>query len=142
MNDVVIFLAALLLAVTFGWSGTVKVVRTRRWLDALSAYRIPRPLEPLVFVAVPVAEIAIAGLILVGATTETPRPVTTNPASTKGMMGATAPQRVARVIVDDGELFEYWAHAASLVCELLSGFLKAWVLLSLAQRSESVGPCA
>jgi hypothetical protein len=68
MIDVARFVSALLLTVTFAWAGAGKVVRARRWLEALSVYRIPKPLEPLVFVAVPVAEIASAGLILIGAT--------------------------------------------------------------------------
>ena len=68
MTDLAGFLSAALLMLTFTWSGMVKVGRPRRWLEALGVYRIPSPLQPLVFVAVPVAEIAIAGLILVGAT--------------------------------------------------------------------------
>ena len=68
MTDALRFFAALLLALTFLWSGAVKVGRAARWLEALGVYRVPRRFEPLVFVAVPVAEVAVAGLIVIGAT--------------------------------------------------------------------------
>ena len=68
MTDALTFLAALLLALTFLWSGAVKVGRAARWLEALGVYRVPRRFEPLVFVAVPAAEIGVAGLIVIGAT--------------------------------------------------------------------------
>ena len=68
MTEILSFLAAAVIGLTFAWSGIVKVVRGRLWLEALSVYRIPKPLEPLGFVAVPVAELAVAGSVLIGAT--------------------------------------------------------------------------
>ena len=68
MTEILRFLAAAVIGLTFGWSGVVKVARGRRWSEALSVYRIPKPFEPLVFVAVPVAELLVTGAVLIGAT--------------------------------------------------------------------------
>lgn len=58
--------AAATLAVAFGAAGLTKVVASRRWQRALRAYAIPRPLEGAVLVGVPVAELVIGILAVVG----------------------------------------------------------------------------
>jgi hypothetical protein len=68
MTEVLAFLAALVLVPVYGWAAVAKSVRPGRWRAALSVYRLPRVTEPIVFVAAPVAEAAIVGLILAGAT--------------------------------------------------------------------------
>ena len=64
--DPVVWIAALLLAGSFGWAAIAKVLRWPSWRAALPAYRLPRRFEVPVALALPLAEGLIAVLLLVG----------------------------------------------------------------------------
>ena len=57
-------IASILLALAFAWAGTAKLFAYRRWRDVLEHYELPRRLRFVVAPVVPVAELAIAGVIL------------------------------------------------------------------------------
>jgi len=59
---------ALALAAVFGLAAAAKALRWRAWRRALTAYRIPAPLEGGAAIAVPLAEAAVSASILAGAT--------------------------------------------------------------------------
>lgn len=59
---------ALALAAVFGLAAAAKALRWRAWRRALTAYRIPAPLEEGAGIAVPLAEAAVTASILAGAT--------------------------------------------------------------------------
>lgn len=58
--------AALVLALAFGWAALAKVTRLDAWRVALAGYRLPHGVERTARVAVPVAEVAVAALLLTG----------------------------------------------------------------------------
>lgn len=60
--------AAIALAVTFGWAAVAKLARFGSWRSALAAYRLSRGVYAAGLVAVPVAEGAVALSILSGLT--------------------------------------------------------------------------
>jgi hypothetical protein len=62
-------LAAVLLAVVFGWAFLAKVLGPRAWRRALGGYGLPAPIASAALVAVPVAEAAVTILLLAGSTT-------------------------------------------------------------------------
>lgn len=55
--------ASLLLALTFAWAGVAKILGFRRWEAAVRGYSLP---TAFVSVAVPIAELAIVGILIVG----------------------------------------------------------------------------
>lgn len=60
------FLFSLLLASAFGWAAVAKTARPRAWSSALNGYRLPRSVATAALVGVPVVEVFVAGLLLVG----------------------------------------------------------------------------
>jgi hypothetical protein len=58
--------AALLLGVTFGWSGIVKIAGAERWKQAVRRYRLPRLLKVIAILAVPWLELGVAALVASG----------------------------------------------------------------------------
>jgi hypothetical protein len=67
MSDVWMTLASVLLAATFGWSGSLKVLRAERWRLDLVSYRLNRPLRAAGFLLLPWVEVGIAGALVAGA---------------------------------------------------------------------------
>jgi hypothetical protein len=67
MSDVSMTLASVLLAATFGWSGSMKVLRAERWRLDLVSYRLNRPLRAVGFLLLPWVEVGIAGALVAGA---------------------------------------------------------------------------
>lgn len=59
---------AIILTAVFGWAAIAKVIRWPVWRGALSAYGLPAPTEPLAAVATPLAEGAVAALLIAGQT--------------------------------------------------------------------------
>ncbi len=59
-------LAAAVLAVVFGVAAIAKFVRWRTWRRALSVYALPRPVERLGAVGVPIAELVVLALVVLG----------------------------------------------------------------------------
>ncbi|MCI0636841.1 MAG: hypothetical protein L0206_23440 [Actinobacteria bacterium] len=59
-------LAAAVLAVVFAVAGVAKLVRWRIWRRALSAYGLPKPVERLGAVGVPIAELVAPVLVVLG----------------------------------------------------------------------------
>lgn len=57
-------IAAILLATTFVAAGAAKLVGYRRWRSALDAYELPREVAGPIAAAIPVAELAVAALII------------------------------------------------------------------------------
>ena len=55
-----------LLAVAFAWAAAAKAARPRAWKEALGGYRLPRGLGHAALVGVPVAEGAVAALLVAG----------------------------------------------------------------------------
>lgn len=68
MPEPVVSVVALVLAATFAWAGVAKLVLPRRWRAALAGYGLSRPLETVAAPGVPVAELAIAVLLVAGST--------------------------------------------------------------------------
>jgi hypothetical protein len=67
MSDLWVTLASVLLAVTFGWSGWMKIFRSERWRLDLVSYRLNRPLRAAGFLLLPWVEVGIAGALVAGA---------------------------------------------------------------------------
>jgi hypothetical protein len=67
MSDVWMTLVSVLLAATFGWSGSLKVLRAQRWRLDLVSYRLNRPLRAAGFLVLPWVEVGIAGALVAGA---------------------------------------------------------------------------
>jgi hypothetical protein len=67
MSDVWMTLASVLLAATFAWSGSMKVLRAERWRLDLVSYRLNRPLRAAGFLLLPWVEVGIAGALVSGA---------------------------------------------------------------------------
>jgi hypothetical protein len=67
MSDAWITLASILLAATFAWSGSMKVLRAERWRLDLVSYRLNRPLRAAGFLLLPWVEVGIAGALVAGA---------------------------------------------------------------------------
>jgi hypothetical protein len=67
MSDVWMTLASVLLAATFAWSGSMKVLRSERWRLDLVSYRLNRPLRAAGFLLLPWVELGIAGALVAGA---------------------------------------------------------------------------
>jgi hypothetical protein len=59
-------LAAAALASVFGWAAVSKIAGSSRWVRALAAHGLPRPVERIAVWAVPVAEGFVAMLVVVG----------------------------------------------------------------------------
>ncbi|MEA2505596.1 MAG: Methylamine utilization protein MauE [Actinomycetota bacterium] len=59
-------LAGWILAVVFAWGALAKLVQFRRWQDALEAYRLPPGMSSPASAGVPVAELAVVGLLVSG----------------------------------------------------------------------------
>jgi len=66
MPGSMVFLAAAIVAATFGWAAASKLVGFGRWRRALTGYGLTRPLERFAGVATPFAEAGVALLVLVG----------------------------------------------------------------------------
>lgn len=66
MPDPLLFVFELVLALTFGWAVVAKLVHWGSWTQSLGAYGFPERTRPLVGVLVPVAELAVAALVLAG----------------------------------------------------------------------------
>ena len=64
MTANLVYISALLLAVIFYWSGGIKLLRFRRWSEALRVYGLPAPVEWAVKIILPFVEVALAVLIL------------------------------------------------------------------------------
>lgn len=58
--------AAALIAATFAWAGAAKLIAYRSWTVALAGYRLPGKLERVSRVLVPLGELAVVLLIVVG----------------------------------------------------------------------------
>jgi hypothetical protein len=58
--------AAAALAVTFAAAGAAKIARRREWRRALASYRLPPPVERVASLSVPVAELSLAAMPLLG----------------------------------------------------------------------------
>jgi hypothetical protein len=58
--------AAAVLAVVFAWAAVSKLARPRAWRRSLASYRLGAPLERSATVAIPLVELGIAALPLVG----------------------------------------------------------------------------
>jgi hypothetical protein len=67
MSDVWMRLASVLLAATFAWSGSMKILRAERWRLDLVSYRLNRPLRAAGFLLLPWVEVGIAGALVAGA---------------------------------------------------------------------------
>jgi hypothetical protein len=67
MSDVWMTLASVLLAATFAWSGSMKILRTERWRLDLVSYRLNRPFRAAGFLLLPWVEVGIAGALVAGA---------------------------------------------------------------------------
>jgi hypothetical protein len=67
MSDVWVTLASALLAATFAWSGSMKILRAERWRLDLVSYRLNRPLRAAGFLLLPWVEVGIAGALVAGA---------------------------------------------------------------------------
>jgi hypothetical protein len=67
MSDVWMMLASVLLAATFAWSGSMKILRSERWRLDLVSYRLNRPLRAAGFLLLPWVEVGIAGALVAGA---------------------------------------------------------------------------
>lgn len=67
MSDMWMTLASVVLAATFGWSGSMKVLRAERWRLDLVSYRVNRPLRAAGFLLLPWAEVGVAGALVAGA---------------------------------------------------------------------------
>ena len=57
-------IAAILLVVTFVAAGVAKLIRYPRWRDALNEYELPPTVAAVIATGVPVAELAVAGVML------------------------------------------------------------------------------
>ena len=67
MSDLWVTLASVLLAATFGWSGSMKILRAERWRLDLISYRLNRPLRAAGFLLLPWVEVGIACALVTGA---------------------------------------------------------------------------
>ena len=67
MLEAVLLVATIALAFAFAWAALVKIARFPAWREALGGYGLPAPAESVASVAVPVAELAVAGTLLFGA---------------------------------------------------------------------------
>jgi hypothetical protein len=67
MSDVWMTLTSVVLAATFGWSGSMKILRAERWRLDLVSYRLNRPLRAAGFLLLPWVEVGIAGALVAGA---------------------------------------------------------------------------
>jgi hypothetical protein len=67
MSDLWMRLASILLAATFAWSGSMKILRAERWRLDLVSYRLNRPLRAAGFLLLPWVEVGIAGVLVAGA---------------------------------------------------------------------------
>ena len=67
MSDVWMTLASVLLAATFAWSGSMKILRSERWRLDLVSYQLNRPLRAAGFLLLPWVEVGIAGALVGGA---------------------------------------------------------------------------
>lgn len=60
------FVFELVLVLTFAWAVVAKIVHWGSWTQSLEAYGFPEGTRPVVALAVPVAELTVAALVLVG----------------------------------------------------------------------------
>lgn len=66
MPESVVSVVAVLLAATFAWAGAAKLVLHPRWRAALAGYGLGRSLETVAAPGVPIAEFAVAVLLVAG----------------------------------------------------------------------------
>jgi hypothetical protein len=59
-------LAAAVLGAAFGWSAGAKIARPASWLRVLAAYGMPPWLQRTSVIGVPLAEVSIVGVVVVG----------------------------------------------------------------------------
>jgi Methylamine utilisation protein MauE len=59
-------LAGWILGAVFAWGALAKLVQFRRWQEALGAYRLPSAISMPASAGVPVAELAVVGLLVSG----------------------------------------------------------------------------
>jgi hypothetical protein len=70
MPEATVRIALAVLATVFAWAALAKVMRHRRWQDALSGYELPVAIERVARFGVPIIEAVVAGLILSGRSLE------------------------------------------------------------------------
>ena len=68
MPDSLLRIVAALLGATFAWAAVAKLARWGRWRDALRGYELPAGLATTAAPAVPLLEIAVAVLVVLGRT--------------------------------------------------------------------------
>lgn len=68
MPDSALRVVAVVLAATFGWAAAAKLVAWTRWRTAVSGYGLPGALRTLAAPVVPLAELAVGSLLLIGRT--------------------------------------------------------------------------
>jgi uncharacterized membrane protein YphA (DoxX/SURF4 family) len=68
MSEAVVRTISLLLASVFAWAAVAKVVRFGAWRSVLAGYRLPAGTERPIAVLVPLVEVAVAALLLIGET--------------------------------------------------------------------------
>lgn len=67
MADTLTYVSSAVLAITFAWSATYKLVRPSNWRAALEIYGLGAAMGTVAWVLVPLAELAVVALLLVGA---------------------------------------------------------------------------
>ena len=68
MNDVVVRMISLALAAVFAWAAVAKLARFSTWRAVLAGHRLPGTFSIIAAAGVPLAEGAIAALLIAGAT--------------------------------------------------------------------------
>lgn len=58
--------AASVLAVVFGWGGIAKLIRYPEWKEVLQSYSVPVGIHRVAALLVPIAELSVVALLLVG----------------------------------------------------------------------------
>ena len=66
MADTLSYTSSAVLAVTFAWSATYKLMRPSSWRNALDVYGLAPVASASVRVVVPLAELAVVGMIVAG----------------------------------------------------------------------------
>ncbi|MEA2508724.1 MAG: Methylamine utilization protein MauE [Actinomycetota bacterium] len=64
--SVLTLLAGVLVALVLGWAALAKLIRFSHWQQALGAYGLPTRVASVASIAVPLAELAVVCLMLVG----------------------------------------------------------------------------
>jgi Methylamine utilisation protein MauE len=64
--SVITLLAGAIVAVVMGWAALAKLMRFRAWRQALEVYGLPAPVAVAASIGVPVSELSVVGLMLLG----------------------------------------------------------------------------